>query len=115
MVSGRRGASLGIGEKLTVHLAGLRRWGTPQNPHSRANQLGIFSVLLSVLFWFYVRSGFGPNAFTKSLYVWFVLLPGVLIAAAIAAIVAALRGTKWWLVALIGPLAGAMLLLGAGV
>jgi hypothetical protein len=87
----------------------------PLNFRSRANQLGIFSVLLSILFWFYVRSGFGPNAFTQSPYVWFVLLPGVLVVAAIAAIVAALRGTKWWLVALIGPLTGAMLLLGAGV
>ena len=87
----------------------------PVNLRSRANQLGIVSVLLSILFWFYVRSGFGPNVFTKSPYVEFVLLPGILVGATIAAIVAAMLGTKWWLVALIGPLAGAMLLMSAGV
>jgi hypothetical protein len=86
----------------------------PVNIHSRANQLGIVSASLSIVFQIYVGSGFGPNAFTESPYVEFVLLPGVLVAATITAIVAALRGTKWWLLALIGPLTGAILLLTAG-
>lgn len=80
---------------------------------SRANQFGIGSVSLSALFWSYVRLGFGPNAFTQSPYVEFVLLWGVVIAAAIAAVVAALKSTEWWLLALLGPFWGAMLLLGA--
>jgi hypothetical protein len=83
----------------------------PVNLHSRANQLGIVSLSLSVLFRIYFSSGFGSNAFTDNHYVEFVLLPGVLVLATITAVVAALRGTKWWLLALLGPLAGAILLL----
>jgi hypothetical protein len=84
------------------------------NVRSRLNQFGIASVALSALFWFYVRLRFGPNAFTQSPHVEFVLWPGILIAAAIAAAVATLRGTKWWLLALLGPLPGAALILSAG-
>jgi hypothetical protein len=48
-------------------------------------------------------------------YVIFVLLPGVLIASAIAAILAAFWGSKRWLCALLGPASGALLMLTASV
>jgi hypothetical protein len=84
------------------------------NVRSRLDQFRIASVALSALFWFYVRLGFGPNVFTQSPHVEFVLWPGILIAAAIVAVVATLKGTKWWLLALLGPLSGAVLILSAG-
>jgi hypothetical protein len=82
----------------------------PLNVRSKPNKLGIVSVSLSVLFWFYVDSNFGPSAFTRRPCVEFVLLPGVLMGASIAAVIAAALGSKWWLLALIGPLSGAMML-----
>jgi hypothetical protein len=66
------------------------------------------------MFWCYFRAGFGPDAFANSAYVRFILLPDGLVAAAIAAIVAAQSGTKWWLLALLGPLCGAPVMRGAG-
>jgi hypothetical protein len=81
----------------------------------KGSRLGLVSVVLSVCFWLYVHSTFGPNAFTRSPYVTFVLLPAILVAATAAAIAAALRGSKWWLFALIGPLVGTLLMLTASV
>ena len=82
---------------------------------AKGTRLGLASVVLSACFWFYVHSTFGPNAFTRSPYVTFVLLPAILVAATAAAIAAALRGSKWWLLALIGPLVGTLLMLTASV
>lgn len=82
---------------------------------SRGSRLGLVSVVLSACFWLYTHSTFGPNAFTRSPYVTFVLLPAILVAATAAAIAAALRGSKWWLLALIGPLVGTLLMLTASV
>jgi hypothetical protein len=79
----------------------------------RGNRLGLFSVVLSTCFWFYEHSTFGPNAFTRNPYVTFVLLPAMLIMAAAAAVAAGVRGSRWWLLALMGPLAGALLMLTA--
>jgi hypothetical protein len=76
----------------------------------KGSWLGVASVALSVCFWFYVRSGWGPNQFTRSPYVWFVLLPAILAASAVAALAAAMRGSKWWLFALVGPVSGALLM-----
>jgi hypothetical protein len=45
--------------------------------------------------------------------VTFVLLPAMLIMAAAAAVAAGVRGSRWWLLALMGPLAGALLMLTA--
>ena len=81
----------------------------------RANLLGAVSVFLSLAFWAYADSGIGPNAFTQSPYVIFVLLPGTLAIAALIAVVAALLGSKWWFLALIGPVSGALLLYSARV
>ena len=75
-----------------------------------ANCVGILSLILTTVFWAYVESNVGPNRFTKSPYVLFAVLPGMLVAAAIAAIAAAFLGSKWWFLALAGPLAGAILM-----
>jgi hypothetical protein len=82
----------------------------------RGHYFGVISIVLAVAFWIYATSsGAGPNAFTQNVYVIFVLLPGVLIASAIAAILAAFWGSKWWLCALLGPASGALLMLTASV
>jgi hypothetical protein len=94
----------------------IRRGVLMKNPR-RGNQLGIVSVILSVAFWVYSSgsSSVSQDAFTRSPYVLYVLLPGTLVAAALAAIAAAFWGSKWWLLALLGPLLGTMLLLSASV
>lgn len=75
--------------------------------HSRPNLLGILSVALSACFFVYAFWDFGPNAFTSSPLD--VLVPlAVLLAAAIAGIVAARTGSKWWLLAIIGPVVALM-------
>jgi hypothetical protein len=79
----------------------------------RGNYLGVISIALAVAFWIYADSGVGPNAFTRSVYVIFLLLPGVLVASALSAVVAAFWGSKWWLCALLGPASGALLMLSA--
>jgi hypothetical protein len=81
----------------------------------RGDQLGIVSLVLTVAFWIYVKSGIGPNAFTRSPYVLYVLLPGMLVVAALVAAGAAFQGSKWWLLALVGPASGALLLFTASV
>jgi hypothetical protein len=82
----------------------------------RGHYFGVISIVLAVVFWIYATSsGAGPNAFTQNVYVIFVLLPGVLIASAIAAILAAFWGSKWWLCALLGSASGALLMLTASV
>jgi hypothetical protein len=82
---------------------------------TRGNQLGVVGLVLTVVFWAYVESSVRPNAFTQSPYVLYVLLPGVLIAAAVLSIAAAASASKWWLFALLGPASGALLLLTARV
>ena len=76
---------------------------------------GIASVVLSLAFWIYAESGIGPNAFTESPYVSYLFLPGLLVIAALLSLAAAIWGTKLWLIAMIGPVAGALLLFTARV
>ena len=78
----------------------------------KPNKIGIVSVSLSVLFWVYADSSFGPNTLMGGVYVEFVLLFALPIGATIAAIIAVV-GSKWWLLALIGPLSAVMLMLSA--
>lgn len=77
---------------------------------SRANQFGITSVLLSLAFWVYVylpRDASNPHRFDAR-----VEMPlAALSLALITALVAAKRGSKWWLLALAGPVFGGMLVL----
>ena len=42
----------------------------------RGNRLGVLSVALTLVFWAFVNSHIGPNAFTESPYVFYVLCPG---------------------------------------
>ena len=79
----------------------------------KGNSLGVAGLILTVVFWAYAESSIHPNAFTQSPYVLYVLLPGVLIAAAVLSIAAAASASKWWLLALLGPVSGALLLLTA--
>jgi hypothetical protein len=81
----------------------------------RGNQLGVIGLILTVAFWAYAESSIHPTAFTQSPYMLYTLLPGLLIAAAILSIVAATSASKWWLLALLGPASGALLLLTARV
>jgi hypothetical protein len=88
---------------------------TPSSSWIRGKILGLGSLLLSGAFWAYAESSFGPNRFTSSVYTAFLLLPGILVLAALLAIAAAVKGSKWWLLALLAPSAGGLLLLTAGV
>ncbi len=81
----------------------------------RGNRLGVLSVALTLVFWAFVNSHIGPNAFTESPYVFYVLCPGVLLVAGLAAIAAAVWGSRWWLLALVGPVWGVLLIFTAGV
>jgi hypothetical protein len=81
----------------------------------RGNLLGLSSVILTLAFWIYAHSSIGPNAFSRSPYVNYILLPGMLVVAALVAIAAAFQGSKWWLLALVGPASGALLLFTASV
>jgi len=79
----------------------------------RGNYLGIISIVLTAVFQTYASSRVGPNAFTQSVYMIYLILPGILVGAALMAIAAAFWGSKWWLLALLGPASGALLLLTA--
>jgi hypothetical protein len=79
----------------------------------RGNQVGIASLVLTLLFWVYVYSGIGTDSFRHNPYVIFVVLPGTLVLTTLLSILAAFVGSKWWLVVLVGPAFGAMLLLSA--
>jgi ABC-type uncharacterized transport system permease subunit len=76
-------------------------------------RMGVLSIVITIAFWTYLHSGIGPNAFTESPYVIHVALPGLLLVGAAAAIVASFQGSKWWLVALAGPLWGLLFLFAA--
>jgi hypothetical protein len=71
------------------------------------------SVILTLSFRGFANSHIGPNAFTENPYVIFVLFPGVLVVAAILAAAAAFWGSRWWLLALLGPVSGGLLMLAA--
>jgi len=73
------------------------------------NQLGVLSLVLSAMPWLYDVARWIPdNRYTRIAFG-----PVAILAAAALAGAAASRSSKWWLFALIGPLAGIMLLLTA--
>lgn len=79
----------------------------------RGNLLGIISVVLTVIFWVYVDyvdPKIGPNVFLNSPYVLYVFWPGLLVVSALFAIAAAFQGSRFWLVALLGPALEALLI-----
>ena len=84
----------------------LRRW---------ANRLGMVSIALSVLFWYYVRSNFSSHSLLANVYVEFFTLWASIALAAVTAILAGVAGRKWWFLALLGPAWGVMLMLSAAV
>jgi hypothetical protein len=97
-----------------ISRAACFQWSTIMKHARRGDVLGVVSIVLAVAFWIYATSSsIGPSAFAQSVYVIFLLLPGVLIASALAAILAAFWGSKWWLFALLGPASGALLMLSA--
>jgi len=75
------------------------------------NWFGIASIVFSLVFQIYVRAPLRPQ---HSVYID-VAFVGVMTCAVPAALIAAWRGSKLWLLSLLGPLAGWMLVLTAGV
>jgi hypothetical protein len=75
------------------------------------NWFGIASIVFSVAFQIYVRAPLGPH---HSIYID-VAFVGIMTCAVPAALIAAWRGSKLWLLSMLGPLSGWMLVLSARV
>ena len=75
------------------------------------NWFGIASIVFSLAFQIYVRAPLGPQ---HSIYID-VAFVGIMTCAVPAALIAAWRESKLWLLSLLGPLAGWMLVLTASV
>jgi hypothetical protein len=71
----------------------------------RANSIGFSSILLSLVPWIWVRAVTGIESPYN-----IIGLAGALGLSLILAILAAILGSRWWFLALLGPLCGAMLL-----
>jgi fatty acid desaturase len=78
---------------------------------SQGNRLGVMSLVVSTMPWFYDMARWLPD----SRYARIIFGPFAVLAAAALAGAAAAHGSRWWLLALVGPLAGIMLLLTAHV
>ena len=78
-----------------------------QPSNFQMNWFGVISVVFSLIFWIYVHI---PPRPLHSIYID-VAFVGIMSCAIPAAIIAAWRGSKLWLIALLGPLSGWMLLL----
>ena len=76
------------------------------NIRKRPNQFGIASLVLSVAFWAYVYTAKDVPSASN-----IVGLVAALGGAFIAALIAAVRGSKWWLLALLSPLYAVVFLL----
>ncbi len=74
------------------------------------NWFGIASVVFWLAFWIYAHAPLGPHSIYTD--VGFV---GVMTCAIPAAFIAAWRSSKFWLLSLLGPLSGWMLVLSARV
>jgi hypothetical protein len=72
---------------------------------------GIAGIVFSLAFQIYVRAPLGQR---HSIYIE-VAFVGIMTCAVPAAVIAAWRGSKLWLLSLLGPLAGWMLVLSARV
>jgi len=80
------------------------------NFRSRANQLGIVSILLSLAFWIYAYVPRDP-AHSRELRIEIPL--GALALAMLTALAAGIRGSRWWFLALAGPILRGMLIMSA--
>jgi hypothetical protein len=76
------------------------------------NTSGILSVLISVASWIY-WDWIPPRYLPHSHHLAVIMGPGAIISASAFAGAACSRGSKWWLLALIGPISCALLLLTA--
>lgn len=81
--------------------------------HRWSNRLGITSILSLVSFWTFVHSRIDLDTVPHGVYVEFALTWGAISLSAGAAILAAIGGRKLWLLVLLGPIAGVMLMLSA--
>jgi hypothetical protein len=79
--------------------------------HFQANWFGITSIIFSLAFWIYAHA---PLPHQHSVYIDAALV-GIMSCAIPTALIAAWRGSKWWLLALLGPLLGWVLILTASV
>ncbi len=75
------------------------------------NWFGIAGIVFSLAFQIYVRAPLGPQ---HSVYID-VAFVGIMTCAIPAALIAAWRGSKLWLLSLVGPLSGWMLVLSVRV
>jgi hypothetical protein len=88
-----------------------RDWDCGMKQMFKMNWFGIASIVSSLAFQIYVRTPPGPQ---HSIYVD-VAFVGIMTCAVPAALIAAWRGSKLWLLSLLGPLSGWMLVLSARV
>jgi len=79
----------------------------------RGNQFGLASLLCSLAFWAYISIPVTASRVPASTYITFIVLPLDLVVAFAAAIIAAAKGSRWWLLALLAPIVGALGLLSA--
>lgn len=80
---------------------------------ARGNQFGVASILCTLVFWTYISIPILASRVPAGPYVTFVMLPLDLAIAAVTAVIAAMKTSKWWLLALLGPVIGALGLLSA--
>jgi len=70
------------------------------------NWFGLASIVFSVAFWIYVHLPLPPHSIYMD-----VAFVGIMSCALPTALIAAWRGSKLWLIALVGPLSGWMFVL----
>jgi hypothetical protein len=86
-----------------------RQW-VRHEANVRDDWFGIASIVFSLAFWIYAHSPRGPHSIYSD-----VAFVGIMTCAVPAALIAAWRGSKLWLLSLLGPLSGWMLVLSAKV
>ena len=78
-------------------------------PKSVANLCGVASVAIMCAFWVCMRYVPAPH----NVYLIFIGIPLIVLLALVLAIVAAVRGSRWWLLSIILPLSGILAILSA--
>jgi hypothetical protein len=78
-------------------------------PKSFANLCGVASIAIMCAFWICMRYVPAPH----NVYLIFVGIPAVVLLALALAIVAAVRGSRWWLLSIVLPLSGIVAILSA--
>lgn len=76
---------------------------------SFANLCGVASVVLMCAFWICMRYVPAPH----NVYLIFVGIPLIVLLAMALTVVAAVRGSKWWLLSIVLPLSGILAILSA--